>query len=362
MNEFALELSALPLFHGVEETLLDRLTPDMHAVFLDGEYLVEQGQDRTFLYIVLEGNVEIRAGRTKETRVYIQSRTRGDIVGEQSFINDTHYSADVIARGDVRAARVPRALADDLIEDHCFCRNLLSAVSAKLSGATGQRYKIIAERQLLFSHFSSHVDRHVADALLTRGEDYGRPQYIEQAFIMFCDLREFTQRSSAMDEMEIAAELEPYFRTIVDSVHAASGIVDKFIGDAVMAVWGHPALNTVDANEVVSACVDMIRLSEQLTFGGHPMKIGIGLAMGRVFMGNVGNEEKRSFTVLGSPVNLASRYESANKLDDGIAFSISIGESVYTELDEKHQQLFEPRPNTEIKGAGPQTLYSATIE
>lgn len=356
---FAQRLGGLTLFTGVNPDVLATITPDMEANLFDGDFVVRQGETPMFLYVVLEGVVDIEAG-PNEIRVYIGSRGPGDVIGEQAYIEGSIHSADVKARGAVKILKVPTSVVLVLREDKQFERNLLNVVSAKLRASTTQRYKVLAERQLLFSHFRSHVNPQIVDRLLNDGEAYGDPRRVERAFIMFSDLRDFTSLSGKMSEIDVATELAPYFGALVDVVHETYGFVDKYIGDAVMAVWGHPALGTPSADNVLEACFEMLRRSAHLTFGGETVRVGIGLNAGSVFMGNIGTLEKRSFTVLGDAVNFAARYEGANKSDDGEVYALTLGPAMFALLNDAHKDLFVERPHTKIKGApgDAQTVYS----
>ena len=109
------ELSGLPLFQGVASWTIDKIRPEMVATFLDGDFLVHQGDQPTFLYVVLDGRVEITAGPKPEARVYIDSRTVGDIIGEQAFIERKEHSADVRARGEARVVRIPETIVDGFV-------------------------------------------------------------------------------------------------------------------------------------------------------------------------------------------------------------------------------------------------------
>ena len=359
-DSFASRFRALPLFAGVPNEALVAIGDDMEANYLDGDHLVRQDESPRFLYVLLEGTADIFAGPVPATRVYIDSRCAGDVIGEQAFVEGKNHSADVRARGAAKALKIPASIVESLLENPRFARNLLTAVSGKLRAATGQRYRALAERKLLFSHFRSHVNPQIVDQLLNKGEAYGQPQRVEPAFIMFSDLRDFTRLSGVMDPLDVAAQLAPYFAALVDVVHKTNGIVDKYIGDAVMAVWGHPAFGKIHADDVMDACLEMVQRVATLTFGGENIQIGIGLNVGPVFMGNVGTEEKRAFTVLGDAVNFAARYEASNKSADGEVYTITIGPAMRELISEKQRAILTARPDTKIKGApgGAQTVYS----
>lgn len=190
--------------------------------------------------------------------------------------------------------------------------------------------------------------------MLATGLDYGRPRYIEDAVILLSDIRSFTDRSAGMSAEEIADQLSPYLTFIVDIIHKHEGVVDKFIGDAVLAFWGFTD-DEDKVNKAFSCAEEMVRTAARMTFGGEPIRIGVGLNYGRVFVGNIGSDGKRQFTIIGMPVNLAARYESKTK---ELNASIVAGESFFKNLSVEKQQLFTAHPGQDIKGDAKQTLYA----
>lgn len=126
------------------------------------------------------------------------------------------------------------------------------------------------------------------------------------------DIRSFTRLSAGLEPAAIASQLTPYFNAIVETVHRHKGLVDKFVGDSVMAVWGVVDVDKA-AERAISCASDMVSIANRFQLGSEPIEIGVGLNYGQVFVGNVGGEAKRQFTVLGSVVNLAARYEKASK-------------------------------------------------
>jgi adenylate cyclase len=113
--------------------------------------------------------------------------------------------------------------------------------------------------------------------------------------------------------------LNEYFSYMEDVLTNHAGIIDKYIGDAVMATFGMPFPNDADAQNSVLAACDMVKVLELLNVrrtaaGGSPLRIGVGVATGTVIAGNIGSPKRMDFTVIGDPVNLASRIESMTKL------------------------------------------------
>src|SRR5262249_26104650 len=154
------------------------------------------------------------------------------IVGEKTFIDDVPHSADVVAQGFVKVLVLPRHLVLELMNDKAFIHNLLRTVSGKLREATDERAQHYLRENLLFSEFRAHQYDEVVSTLLETGEDYGKPRYIEDAVILFADIRSFSDRSANMRAEDIACQLNPYLESVVEIIHRYGGLVDKFIGDA----------------------------------------------------------------------------------------------------------------------------------
>ena len=128
--------------------------------------------------------------------------------------------------------------------------------------------------------------------------------------IFFTDIRGFTSMSENMSPDDIASLLTEYFTEMVSIVFEHSGTLDKFMGDAIMALWGAPLEH--DADRAMQAAIDMMRvlgeLNQKWESEGRPhIDIGIGINYGEVFAGNIGSEQRMEYTVIGDAVNVASR-------------------------------------------------------
>ena len=137
--------------------------------------------------------------------------------------------------------------------------------------------------------------------------------------ILFSDIRSFTTLSEKMDDPQALVKLlNEYFTEMVGIVMEHDGVVDKYIGDAIMAVFGAPVPKETDALNAVKAAVRMRqalrKLNARLTARGvDPIKTGIGIHTGSVVAGNIGSDRRMEYTVIGDAVNLASRLESSTK-------------------------------------------------
>jgi adenylate cyclase len=136
--------------------------------------------------------------------------------------------------------------------------------------------------------------------------------------ILFSDLRGFTTLSEQMEPGRIAAHLNEYFDAMTTAIFAHHGMINDFVGDAVMAVFGAPMDDAEHGWNAVQSAVAMDRALQTLNrrweaTGLPPLRMGIGIHTGVVFAGNVGGRDRMKYTVIGDPVNVASRVEGLNK-------------------------------------------------
>ena len=136
--------------------------------------------------------------------------------------------------------------------------------------------------------------------------------------VLFSDIRGFTSMSERMEPEHVVTFLNDYLQRMVDIVFDEGGIVDKFIGDAVMAVFGAPFPKPDDAVRAVRCAHRMLAELEkfnedQRRVGGVNIRIGIGIHTGPVIAGNIGSDKKMEYTVIGDTVNIASRIQDLNK-------------------------------------------------
>jgi len=137
--------------------------------------------------------------------------------------------------------------------------------------------------------------------------------------VLFADIRGFTSMSEKMTAEEVSVILNEYFTEIEPIITKYNGVINKFIGDAVMAIFGEPVQDINHPQNAVKCAYEMLKKVEELRdkwlFEGKPkIEIGIGINTGEAFVGNIGSEKRLEYTVIGDTVNLASRIESYNKV------------------------------------------------
>jgi adenylate cyclase len=168
--------------------------------------------------------------------------------------------------------------------------------------------------------------------------------------ILFSDIRSFTTISEKMNAQELVGLLNEYFTEMVGIVMDGNGVVDKYIGDAIMAVFGAPVPHADDAVNAVRAAVRMrqglavlnVRLAAR---GMQTLRTGIGIHTGEVVAGNIGSERRMEYTVIGDAVNLASRLESNTK---ELGVHVLISEDTWQLV--KHAIVARPVKEITVKG------------
>jgi adenylate cyclase len=175
----------------------------------------------------------------------------------------------------------------------------------------------ISSEKRVRSTMARYMDPELADRLVRGGEDIlGGTSAV--ATLLFTDIRGFTTIAEHLGPQATVSMLNEYFTLMVDCIQHEGGMLDKFIGDAIMAAFGLPEPQADDADRAVRTAIAMIRsLNEWNTVrmaDGRPrIDMGIGLNTGSVVAGNIGSPKRMDFTMIGDGVNLAARLESACK-------------------------------------------------
>ncbi|MDD5181358.1 MAG: GAF domain-containing protein [Gallionellaceae bacterium] len=175
----------------------------------------------------------------------------------------------------------------------------------------------ISNEKRLKSTMSRYMDPGIADRLVASGAELLGGKNVEST-VMFSDIRGFTTLTEQLGAQSTVALLNEYFTLMVDCIQHEEGMLDKFIGDAIMAAFGIPVAHEDDADRAVRASIAMINTLnkwnlQRVSEGKPPVNIGIGLNTDTVVSGNIGSSKRMDFTIIGDGVNLASRLESACK-------------------------------------------------
>ncbi len=175
----------------------------------------------------------------------------------------------------------------------------------------------ITREKRIRSTMSRYMAKEVVDRLLASGDEMLKGSS-HIATVVFSDIRRFTMLTEAMSPQQTVTMLNEYFTEMVEVVLTHGGMLDKYIGDAMMAIFGAPVEDAADADNALATARDMMRALERLNEqrageGLAAIDIGVGVATGEVLAGSVGSVKRMEYTVIGDTVNLAARLESANK-------------------------------------------------
>jgi adenylate cyclase len=206
----------------------------------------------------------------------------------------------------------------------------------------------LKERDHLRETFGRYVTRQVADHLMKGNVNLGGE--LVPVTVLFSDIRSFTSISETMEPRALLDFLNEYFSGMVESVMSHGGVVDKFMGDAIMAVFGAPVPQPDDALHAVQAALQMRSRLEDinrdfLSRGLPEIKTGIGLHSGQVVAGNMGHVERMEYTVIGDAVNLASRLEGMTK---ELGCDVLLSEDLFRSVEQ--HVLAEPLKRIKVKG------------
>ena len=172
------------------------------------------------------------------------------------------------------------------------------------------------KEQKLRTVFQKFVPKSVIDELISSPDQMiGKNMILA---VLFSDVRDFTTISEKMQPDQIVESLNQYFGRMVEIIMSRKGLVDKYIGDAIMAYFGAPVHYEDDVVQCVTAGLDMLDALQEFNVwqkskGRLPWQSGIGINYGNVTVGNIGSEKKMDYTVIGDMVNLASRLEGLTK-------------------------------------------------
>ncbi len=210
---------------------------------------------------------------------------------------------------------------DNLTATHSFADEDLEFLIA-FGGLTAiaiensQLSERIRREALVRSNFERYFSPNIA-SVIAEQQDAGKlPSQKQPVVVFFSDIRGFTPMSETMNPDEIAGLLTDYFTEMVDIVFEHSGTLDKFMGDAIMALWGAPIGHADDADRAMQCAIDQLETLEKMNAkwkeaGRQPLAVGIGINFGEVFAGNVGSNRRLEYTVIGDAVNTASRLCSS---------------------------------------------------
>jgi class 3 adenylate cyclase len=195
---------------------------------------------------------------------------------------------------------------------------VLGATIAAVAAYVGQEQ----ERQILRRTFDAYVSPDLMEGILENAGQLHLGGTLKPATVLFLDIRGFTAWTRSMPPQQLVKELNELLSEMVAVIFARGGAVNKFLGDAILAVFGAPIEHKDDAARAVRAAIEMHQRlaahNRQRQQAGQPeIRLGIGITSGSVVAGNIGSSQRLEYTVIGDPVNMAARLQGLS-LDNQI--------------------------------------------
>jgi adenylate cyclase len=199
-------------------------------------------------------------------------------------------------------------------------RSMVVLICGMLAGAVGVQLRRQFEASILAATardrvtnlFGQHVSPQVVERLMAEGA--GASSDIRRVAVMFVDFRSFTAGARFRSPQEVVDRLDGAFAVLVDILDRHGGIVNKFLGDGFLALFGAPFEAHDAAHRAVAAAREMLEANERANQAtSWPLRIGIGIHFGDVVAGNIGSPRRKEYTVIGDTVNFAARLEALNK-------------------------------------------------
>ncbi len=215
-------------------------------------------------------------------------------------------------------------------------RSLVVLICGMLAGAVGMQLRRQFEASILAATardrvtnlFGQHVSPQVVERLMAEGAATNSD--IRRVAVMFVDFRSFTAGARTRSPQEVVDRLDGAFAVLVDILDRHGGIVNKFLGDGFLALFGAPLEAPDAAHRAVAAAREMLAANERANQAtSWPLRIGIGIHIGEVVAGNIGSPRRKEYTVIGDTVNFAARLEALNKdLDSQFLISSAVREAL----------------------------------
>ena len=213
---------------------------------------------------------------------------------------------------------------------------LAGLVARQLRKWLNHSIEAVEEQNRIKNIFGQHISESVMDKIIQEKKD--KISETRKVCVMFLDIRDFTQFSENKENDEIVKYLDTLFEFMIESINWHQGIINKFLGDGFMAVFGAPFSSGNDSLNAVKASLAILKSLEDKILSGKipPTKIGIGLHTGNVLTGHIGSSKRKEYTIIGDTVNTASRIESLNKEHNT---SLLFSETVFQEITSEYPQI-----------------------
>ncbi len=320
-RQVGLERDLGKLYDKILKVAFDLLSAETGVVLL---YNPQTGELRPDAVHHRKKGAEVQVSQTLLEQVV---RTREAVLTEDAILDSRFSSsASIVSQGIRSAMAVPLQSGGELRGVlYLDTRERAGAFTTKdlrlLTGISAQAAVALENADLARrieqeAEARAHLSRFLSPALVEQAQrgqlDLKKGGALLEVTILFADIRGFTSLTERAQPQEVVTLLNEYFELMVDEVFATGGVLDKFIGDCIMALWGAPVKRADDAARALRAAVgmqetvaDYNRLRSKQ--GKTLIEIGIGVNTGLAVVGNMGSSKRLEYTAIGDSVNLASR-------------------------------------------------------
>ncbi|TGM75136.1 adenylate/guanylate cyclase domain-containing response regulator [Leptospira levettii] len=213
------------------------------------------------------------------------------------------------------------------------------------------------EKKKMQNVFGMYVDPIIVESLMNNTLSLDQKGKEQEVSVLFSDIRGYTSLSEKMKPEHVISFLNEYFTAMTEVILGYGGMIDKYIGDSIMCLFGAPVFQEDHRQNALDCALEMLQVFElwqpkwNQIYGFTP-QIGIGVASGNVIVGNVGSFQKLSYTAVGDTVNMASRLESMAK-----PMHVYVSEGLYNHLPEEYSKKYRYEELEPVKIKGKEGLH-----
>ncbi|WCL48836.1 adenylate/guanylate cyclase domain-containing protein [Leptospira sp. GIMC2001] len=230
--------------------------------------------------------------------------------------------------------------------------SLVQKMKMELEKEFQNKLNLENEKKKMQSIFGMYVDPQVVTSILSNNFSLDQKGQSQEVTVLFTDIRGYTSLSEKLAPEQVISFLNEYFTSLTEVILGYNGMVDKYIGDSIMCLFGAPIYKSTHREDAIDTAIEMQSVFDlwvpkwEEIYGFRP-SIGIGIASGIAVVGNVGSFQKLSYTAVGDTVNMASRLESLAKPGE-----VLVSEDFYNDLSDEHKKKysFESFDDISIKG------------
>lgn len=277
--------------------------------FKADEVIIEENDRGEEMYIIRSGKVKIYRQRN-DREIILATLGRGDFFGEMSIFSGQPRSASAAAIEDSELHALTRSDFISYIKEPVIWK-ILERMSQRIREIDDKMQDLLIEDELrkVIQLFRRYVAPQVVDEILKtagRGE-IDLSGELREVTVLFADIRNFTSIAEQMEPREVVNLLNTYLGEMTHVVFRYDGTVDKYIGDAIMAVFNAPVKQKDHALLAVNAALQIQKTVQSMRKNEPSIAVGIGINTGPAVLGNIGTDLHLDYTVIGDAVNIASR-------------------------------------------------------